>query len=70
MAVSSEVVQWHRVSEVPPPEGVPVRTLTDTGMESVLKRNGNLWWLPDGSMYVYFRPVFWLPLPAEGADRE
>ena len=53
---------WSRVKETLPPEGVPVRTLTDTGMESILKRHGNLWFLPDGSMYVYFTPTFWIPL--------
>jgi hypothetical protein len=24
-----------------------------------LKRRGNLWWLPDDSMYVYFTPTHW-----------
>lgn len=30
--------------------------------EAKLKRNGRLWWFPDGSMYVYYQPTHWKPL--------
>lgn len=26
-----------------------------------LKRRGNLWWTPDGEMYVYYTPTHWRP---------
>ncbi len=27
--------------------------------EQTLKRQGTLWYVPDGSMYVYYRPTHW-----------
>lgn len=27
--------------------------------EQELKFDGKLWWFPDGSMYVYYRPTHW-----------
>lgn len=27
--------------------------------ECALRRTGNLWFVPDGSMYVYYRPTHW-----------
>lgn len=27
-----------------------------------LKLSGNLWFVPDGSMYVYYRPTHWAAL--------
>lgn len=45
------------------PEGVVVKTKIDDAdgcrNETTLKRDGNLWWFPDGSMYVYYRPTHW-----------
>lgn len=41
------------------PEGVAVRVLTESGMETTLVRQGNLWFLPDMSMYVYYTPIRW-----------
>lgn len=31
--------------------------------EQPLKRRGNLWFLPDDSMYVYYTPTHWTPKP-------
>lgn len=31
--------------------------------EQELKRMGNLWFVPDGSMYVYYRPTHWRQTP-------
>ncbi|MND16959.1 hypothetical protein D3C76_649900 [compost metagenome] len=42
-----------------PPEGVVVETQDSGGNRQLLKRQGNLWWHPDGSMYVYYVPKFW-----------
>lgn len=44
-----------------PDEGVVVQTLSPGGMESTLKRQGGLWFVPDGSMYVYYTPMSWRP---------
>ncbi len=48
------------------PEGVVVRTMiadaNGVRNECTLKRSGNLWWIPDGSMYVYYTPTHWAPL--------
>lgn len=30
--------------------------------EQALVRRGNLWWMPDGSMYVYYQPTHWKDL--------
>jgi hypothetical protein len=32
-----------------------------------LERRGHLWFFTDGSMYVYYTPTHWQPLPG-GAD--
>ena len=29
---------------------------------ALLRRSGNLWFFPDGSMYVYYTPTHWKPL--------
>ena len=45
------------------PEGVEVHTKIDDEdgcrNEQTLVRRGRLWWFPDGSMYVYYRPTHW-----------
>lgn len=45
------------------PEGVVVLTKIDDGRGErnvqELKRSGRLWFLPDGSMYVYYEPTHW-----------
>lgn len=50
------------------PENVLVRTKIDDDQglrnEQPLKRRGGLWWLPDGSMYVYYTPTHWQPIDA------
>lgn len=46
-----------------PPEGLPVNTkihdATGCRNEQSLKRQGRLWFFPDGSMYVYYTPTHW-----------
>ena len=55
---------WKDTSNAP--EGVVVWTKIDdvNGVrnETKLKRQKNLWFLPDGSMYVYYRPTHWKPV--------
>ncbi len=54
---------WIAVSHQLPPEGVVVETKVDDaeGCRNVdrLKLYRNLWFAPDGSMYVYYRPTHW-----------
>lgn len=50
---------WNHTSSQLPNEGVVVSTVSEGGMEQELKRQGNLWFYPDGSMYVYYTPVKW-----------
>ena len=58
-------VKWNSTKEILPPDGKCVLTKIDElgiGTErnlQVLKRKGNLWFMPDGSMYVYYTPTHW-----------
>ena len=55
--------QWIPVNIRKPVEGKLVQTKIDDaqGCRNVgeLSRNGNLWFLPDNSMYVYYTPTHW-----------
>ena len=46
-----------------PLDGIVVDTKIDdaNGLrnEQQLRRSGNLWYFPDGSMYVYYWPTHW-----------
>jgi hypothetical protein len=54
---------WIKCAEMLPPKNVVVWTKIhdDEGERNVqeLKRSGNLWFVPDGSMYVYYKPTHW-----------
>lgn len=54
---------WTSLDILLPPEGVVVMTKIDNKNvcrnETTLKRCGCLWFLPDGSMYVYYTPTHW-----------
>ena len=59
-------------------ENAPKRQVVDTKIddkdgirnEQRLMRDGRLWWLPDGSMYVYYTPTHWQPLPSPPTNTE
>lgn len=55
--------KWILCSQLLPLDGVVVETKIDDagGVRNVqtLKRQGTLWFYPDGSMYVYYRPTHW-----------
>lgn len=57
---------WTKVSEQLPEEGVVVDTKIDDDYgirnERKLKRQGRLWVVEDGSMYVYYTPTHWRPV--------
>jgi hypothetical protein len=55
--------EWKSTKGFPAPEGVVVMTKIEDEKgkrnEQTLKRQGNLWFHPDGSMYVYYTPTHW-----------
>lgn len=53
---------WVKTEIRLPEENVVVDTLSEGGINQRLMRVGNLWFLSDGSMYVYYIPIFWRPL--------
>jgi hypothetical protein len=57
--------EWQPIQTAP--EGVVVRTIISDRdgdrNDQQLRRTGRLWWLADGSMYVYYTPTHWQPLP-------
>lgn len=54
---------WKKTIKELPEEHVIVETkISDAKGErrhAKLMRDGNLWFLPDGSMYVYYVPTHW-----------
>lgn len=54
---------WRKTSEQLPTEGIVVDTKIDDEHgcrnKQRLYRRGNLWYLADGSMYVYYTPTHW-----------
>lgn len=54
---------WIKITEEQPPQDMSVCTKIDNaqGSRNVqhLRMRGKLWWLPDGSMYVYYTPTHW-----------
>lgn len=61
--MNSAVGVWIATTNRLPDEGVEVDTKIDDHdgcrNQQTLKRRGSLWWFPDGSMYVYYRPTHW-----------
>jgi hypothetical protein len=59
------VSDWISVKESLPKNGEIVDTKIDDNHgkrnEQPLKRQGNLWFFSDGSMYVYYVPTHWKP---------
>jgi len=57
---------WTELTKEIPKTGEIVNTKIkdDKGERNIqpLKRQGNLWFLPDGSMYVYYTPTHWYKL--------
>jgi hypothetical protein len=71
MTESTATVAWLDAADHLAPEGVIVETMIsdERGTRNVanLKRIGRLWFLPDGSMYVYYAPTHWRTA-AEGGE--
>jgi len=54
-------MNWSLTKNVLPDEGIVVETISEGGQQVKLKRQGRLWFYPDGSMYVYYTPSMWKP---------
>lgn len=54
---------WKLITKESPPKNMVVKTKIDDANgvrnEQELKWDGKFWWLPDGSMYVYYTPTHW-----------
>lgn len=63
-------MSWQAIDTAP--DRVPVKTIIrdEKGErnEQTLTRQGNLWFLPDMSMYVYYRPTHWMPITQPPAE--
>lgn len=61
---------WISLTDELPPDGAEVNTKIHDAKgsrnEQSLVKQGNLWFFPDRSMYVYYSPTHWAPLPVEG----
>ena len=66
------VSEWKLTARELPPKNLVVDTKIDDAKglrnEQQLKFSSNLWWLTDGSMYVYYTPTHWRPA-AGNAER-
>ncbi len=61
---NAESANWTPTADALPPEGRVVLTMDSGGRVQQLKRRGSLWFVPDGSLYVYYVPAFWQELNA------
>ena len=61
----TEFINWQPIMLAPADEEVWTKIDDEDGERNVtkLKRRGNLWFFPDGSMYVYYTPTHWKPMP-------
>jgi hypothetical protein len=63
--MKSDSRSWIECAKALPKNGEVVQTKIDDekGLrnEQALKRQNSLWFFPDGSMYVYYRPTHWRP---------
>ena len=55
---------WKTIASSPERIVVETKIDDDNGVRNVttLKRQGRLWFFPDGSMYVYYEPTHWRPV--------
>lgn len=58
-------MSWIKTSDRLPANGQVVKTKIEDEKgvrnEQELKRRNNLWFTPDGQMYVYYTPTHWKP---------
>ena len=55
--------KWKYIKTTPPPLNTVVETrindMKGIRNEQTLKFNGRMWFVPDGSMYIYYEPTEW-----------
>jgi hypothetical protein len=58
-------MNWQPISLAPVDQVVMTKLDDEHGERNIgpLKRIGRLWYTPDGSMYVYYTPTHWAPIP-------
>lgn len=65
---------WKKITEEQPPQNKAIKTkISDEAgdrNEAYLKLSGNLWFLPDGSMYVYYTPTHWWDWVTEKSSQQ
>lgn len=56
-------MNWQPISTAPEGETVVTAIKVGSNFRQVqrLRRCGRLWFIPGGSMYVYYMPTHWLP---------
>ena len=62
---------WKTTDTAPEREVVLTKIDDERGVRNIqsLKRIGNLWFFPDGGMYVYYRPTHWATEPRKADDQ-
>lgn len=67
-------MEWTKTSDLLPQEYVIVETKIDDGRgcrnQQYLYRMKNLWFLPNGSMYVYYKPTHWRYIKIYGGRKD
>lgn len=55
---------WNTIETAPADQVVETKLDDEKGERNfgLLKRQGHLWYTPDGSMYVYYTPTHWRSL--------
>jgi len=56
--------EWKPASTVPEDTVVMTLIADENGVrnEQQMRYRNRLWWFPDGSMYVYYKPTHWKPI--------
>jgi hypothetical protein len=64
-------VEWRSAATAPEHAVVMTKIDDDKGVrnEQALRRDGRMWWSPDGEMYMYYTPTHYRPL-TESEDAE
>lgn len=60
--------EWQPIETAPENVAVLTKINDERGERNVqtLKRQGRLWFFPDGSMYVYYSPTHWAAPESQG----
>lgn len=53
---------WTKTATLLPKQGQLVETISEGGISHKLKLHGKLWFVEDGSTFVYYTPTMWREL--------